>query len=142
MGKKIQNKRTGQKEYFVWKAMKARCFNPRNKFFKDYGARGITVCKRWLDYSLFIWDLGKCPDGWQIERVDNNGNYDPQNCRWATIAEQKRNTRQTRFLELNGERLCMRDWSNRMGFSKTTIHYRLLRGWSVEKAITTPLRQG
>jgi len=83
-------------EYGTWKAMLERCRNPNNKVFKDYGGRGITVCERWLQYESFIADMGRKPTPkHSIERKNNDGNYEPSNCKWATRLEQMNNTRRT-----------------------------------------------
>ena len=83
-------------EYRVWRAMKSRCFNQRAPAWKNYGGRGITVCERWLKYEHFRADMGPRPAGTSIDRINNDGNYEPGNCRWATRAQQNNNTRRSR----------------------------------------------
>ncbi len=83
--------------YAVWTQMKARCMNPRHAGFKYYGGRGISVCQRWIDsFSAFLADMGERPDGLEIDRINNDGNYEPGNCRWATRAQQMMNTRRNK----------------------------------------------
>ena len=84
-------------EYDIWKQMKQRCFNSRCAAYKYYGARGITVCKEWIEsFDTFLKDMGFRPEGLSIERIDNDGNYEPSNCKWATTAEQNRNQQKHR----------------------------------------------
>ena len=92
-GESTGRKGVGSVEYRRWLAMRDRCRNPRNKHFKDYGGRGISVCNHWDSYENFLADMGRCPPGHSIDRVNNNGNYEPGNCRWATASEQRRNQR-------------------------------------------------
>ncbi len=148
-GKKARNYRHGHKpasgaspEYIVWTLMIARCTNPQSTSFPRYGGRGIRVCGQWLvSFETFIADMGPRPAGLSIERINNDGNYEPANCRWATRTEQANNRRSSRYLELNGERMTMADWSRRTGLGQTLIHSRLKKGWTVERALTEPRRK-
>ena len=89
------NSENGQpsREYRAWNSLKERCHNPKNKDFAEYGGRGITVCERWNSYENFLADMGRCPPGKSIDRIDNSGNYEPGNCRWSTSSEQNKNRR-------------------------------------------------
>lgn len=114
-------------EYGVWQNMKTRCSNPHHKSFHSYGARGITVCERWNDFQNFIKDMGPRPPGLTIERIGNGGNYCPENCKWGTEEEQANNRRTNRFIEFQGERLSISQWSRKTGIHKSTIKQRLNR---------------
>lgn len=126
-------------EYNIWGQMKQRCLNPRDDTYQRYGARGITVCARWRDsFENFLADMGPRPKGMTLDRIDNNGPYTPENCRWADNTTQYRNRRQTVWIEFNGERLCRKDWAKRYSIDEATLAQRLSRGWSVERALTEP----
>lgn len=126
--------------YGIWAKMKARCIDPSTTGYENYGARGIRVCDRWMDFVNFLSDMGECPVGLSIDRIDVNGNYEPSNCRWATIDEQANNKRTTVWLEVDGQRKTAAQWNAFMGFKRATVHNRLSLGWSPEKAVTTPVR--
>lgn len=131
-------------EYGVWLTMKNRCSNPNVEKYPLYGGRGIKVCDRWLGedgYANFIADMGPRPKGYSIERNDQNGDYEPGNCRWASPKEQANNTRRNHVIEWKGESLTVAQWSERIGIAGTTILFRLKKGWSVEDALTRPLRK-
>jgi hypothetical protein len=90
----------GRTEFIIWCAMRQRCLNPRNQAYKDYGGRGIKICKRWSDFKNFLKDMGTRPAGKTLDRKNNDGNYTPKNCRWATPRQQSRNRRPRRPLTL------------------------------------------
>lgn len=129
------------KEYQCWSGMVNRCTNPKNNKFHKYGSRGITVCERWRQFVNFLADMGHLPFvGAQLERKDNNGPYAPENCSWATRKRQARNKRTTRYLTLGDRTQCMADWADELGISIQTLSRRINQdGWSVEKALTTPI---
>jgi hypothetical protein len=126
--------------YNVWASMLARCGNPKNAAYSRYGGRGITVCERWRDFQNFFADMGEAPSGLTLERTDNDLGYSPENCRWATRTEQARNRRSNTKLTLNGKTLTICEWEAECGISQDQISLRLRRGWSIERALTVPLR--
>jgi hypothetical protein len=126
--------------YPVWKAMVARCGNTKSKDWPGYGGRGITVCERWQDFFKFAEDMGKRQPGLTLERLDNDGGYEPSNCKWATPLEQGRNRRNNVFIEFNGNRLTVAEWARRTGLPATTIDQRVRRGWTSERTLLTPRR--
>lgn len=116
--------------------MRQRCQNPRDNAFDRYGGRGITVCDRWQSFEAFHRDMGEPPSRRHtIERIDNDGNYEPGNCRWATKAEQARNTRRNVRYEVNGRKYLMRELSERFNVPEVTIRVRLRAGNSIEQAV-------
>lgn len=125
-----------------WKSMLARCSLPNSKSYPRYGGRGITVCARWQQsFENFLHDMGECPGtNWTVERRENNGNYDPSNCRWATRQEQNRNTSRNHLLLYQEELLCVGEWAEILGINARTILTRLNKGMSNEQALGTPVR--
>ena len=130
------------KEYRTWVAMLQRCNLKSSAVYHDYGGRGITVCDRWANsFSEFFADMGKAPtDKHSIDRIDNDSGYFPENCRWATKFEQDRNKRSSKFITYRGQSKLIIDWAKITGLNKNTIYYRLHTGWSIEDALTTPVR--
>ena len=120
----------GTPTYETWQAMKNRCCNKNQPVYKNYGARGITICDKWQTFEGFLEDMGERPDGLTIERVDNNKGYSKDNCIWATIEQQNRNTRQNKFITHGGETLCMKDWARKTGIPYPTIQDRRRKGLS------------
>ena len=123
----------------VWRSMIDRCTNSKNKSYARYGARGIAFCDRWIDPLAFIEDMSKgYVPGLQLDRINNDGNYSPENCRWATTKTQTRNYSRNVILEYDGKKLCLADWSAKTGINYMTIWSRLKAGWSVKKTLSTP----
>ena len=119
-----------------------RCRNPRVARYPYYGGRGIRVCDRWQSFEAFLADMGERPGpGYQLDRIDNDGHYEPGNCRWVTLRAQRRNRRDVRLLVYNGEARTAAEWDDHLGFPRSTVYQRMrVLGWDVAKAITTPLR--
>jgi hypothetical protein len=135
---------TKTRVYRIWKNMKTRCFNVNRKEYKDYGGRGIAVCPRWRDsFDNFLADMGEPPTRQHsIDRINNDGDYEPSNCRWATAKEQARNKRSNRIFTLQGETLTLTEWCQRFKTSMPLVHQRIhRRGWDVLRALTTPSRR-
>lgn len=128
----------------VYFKMKGRCYNPKDKNYKDYGGRGIKVCDEWKNdfISFYQWAINNgYKEGLTIDRIDNNGNYETSNCKWATMKEQCRHRRNTRWIEYNGRIQCIETWAEEYNMSRKALDYRLRAGWSIEKALTTPIQQ-
>lgn len=128
-------------EHSSWTAMLKRCSDPNHAAFPRYGGRGISVCDRWLLFENFLTDMGPRPSlQHSLDRYPNNdGNYEPGNVRWATKAEQGTNKHNNRLVTFNGETLPGSEWERRLGFGRELIYQRMDRGWSAERAITTPV---
>lgn len=115
--------------------MKDRCLNKKHEHYIDYGARGIRVCERWNKFANFLADMGERPEGKSLDRINNDGNYEPGNCRWATLTEQAWNTRQTKLIALNGETMPIMAWARKLGIAPSALRYRLSR-WPAHKALS------
>lgn len=132
---------SGTPEYVAWCGMIDRCYRERNKSFGDYGGRGITVCSEWREsFDRFFADMGPRPSRkHSIDRIDNSLGYEPSNCRWATQETQVNNSRKARPLTYRGKTQSIKQWADEFGLSYQTIVTRLHKGFSIEKALTTPL---
>lgn len=126
----------------TWRAMIQRCLHRGAADFPGYGGRGITVCDRWRVFENFRDDMGPRPPGATIERIDNDGGYEPGNCRWATWREQANNKRTNRRLSHAGVTLTMAEWAEKLGIRYGTLSERLRRGWPIADALTHPLCPG
>lgn len=137
-------------EYATWASMKRRCYNQKQRSYADYGSRGIVVCDGWREsFENFIADMGlKTSSAHEIDRRDNDGNYScghcdqcvanawPANCRWATVEQQQRNSRNNNWLTCNGKTMILTDWARLLGIQPSAIHNRLNAGWTTERALT------
>lgn len=131
------------KLYMVWMAMRKRCYNPNDVDYPRYGGRGILVCKEWNDdYSSFnCWAHSNgYTDGLEIDRIDNDGNYEPSNCRWITHKEQYNNRSTNIWIEYNGERKRLLDLCDMSGLDHRVVYSRYRNGWSAEEIIGTPYK--
>lgn len=129
-------------QYQSWGCMIARCTNQNNTGYADYGGRGIKVCDRWLSFENFLEDMGDRPEGTSLDRIDNNGNYEPGNCRWVSSEIQARNHRRNINLTFNGITRTLVDWAKEIGISAPALKRRL-KLWDIKTALTTPpLAQG
>jgi len=122
--------------YVSWAQMIQRCTNPKHKDFQRYSARGITVCARWRSFENFLADMGERPAGMTLDRKDNDGNYAPGNCRWATRAQQSHNSSRPVLLTHQGKTQNIAAWARELGLKEDTLHMRLHRGWPLERALT------
>jgi hypothetical protein len=130
---------TNTAEYNIWTQAKQRCTNPNNKRFHDYGGRGVKFL--FDDFEEFFAHIGPRPGKeYSLDRIDNSGNYEYGNVRWATLKIQSRNKRSNRYLSYRNETLCLTDWAKKLGFSYETIKSRVRSGWSVEQTLSTPIK--
>jgi hypothetical protein len=133
-------------EYLIWQSMVGRCNSSTHSAFKDYGAKGITVCDRWRGkdgFQNFLADMGRRPTPkYTIDRFPNGGgNYEPDNCRWATRTEQNNNRRSSRLLTFLGRTQTTTQWAKEFGLKRDALYWRLNAGWSVGDALQTPITQ-
>ena len=133
---------TGTREHMCWGSMRQRCANPNHKAYKNYGGRGITICPAWDDFAVFLKDMGPSPEGYDLDRIDNNGNYTPENCHWTTRRANMNNRRSCTMLEYLGRTASISIWAEELDLSYAAVVGRLARGWSVELALSTPTKKG
>ncbi len=124
-------------EYCIWHGMRSRCLKPSTKCYPRYGGRGITICSRWAEsFNAFVADMGPRPSVLHsLERINNNGPYSPENCRWATILEQQNNTRYNRRITFHGKTQTLAQWGRELGVSSSALRGRL-DNWPIERALT------
>lgn len=129
--------------YTIWNNMKARCLNPNSTSFKNYGDKGINICDEWVDSfeSFYNWAIqNNYTDELTLDRIDSNGNYNPDNCRWSTMKKQQNNRGNNNILVYEGIEHTVAEWSKITGIPYDTLWKRIKEGWSIEKALTQPLR--
>lgn len=132
-----------EKLYGVWKSMRQRCRDPKHNRSKYYLEKGIRICEEWNSYSAFRdWAIRSgYNEGLSIDRINPDGNYEPNNCRWATPKTQSNNQTRNKRFTIGGETKTMAEWAEVAGIPKDTMKRRIYKGWSIEKAITTPVRE-
>ncbi len=138
----LKHGRSRTPAYYAWLAAKSRCTNPKNPGFSRYGARGITICKRWLSFNSFLKDMGEKPAGLSLDRKNNYKGYSPSNCRWATKDQQMNNLRRTVYISAFGETKSVSQWARdeRCLVKKQALQTRISKfGWTPETAMKTPL---
>ena len=128
--------------YKSWLRMRGRCFGKNNLDRHNYSERGITVCGRWNEFALFFEDMGERPLGMTIDRINNDGNYEPGNCRWATSKQQARNRRNNTLVSINGQTHVLAEWAELLGINPQTVHDRMHRGWSAVRSLTQTMQSG
>lgn len=141
----IKHGKTFTHEYVSWNSMKDRCYNKNHIAYHNYGGRGIAVCDRWFNsFENFLEDMGERPKpNYSLHRIDNDGNYCPENCRWATAKEQKAHTRSSHMVTFNNKTQCLSAWADELGMARTTLDMRINKyKWSIERALTRKVRQG
>lgn len=138
---RVSHGRSNTALHKVWTSMRGRCNNPNDQSYAYYGQRGIKVCSRWDSFELFVADMGPRPFGTSIERRDNDGDYEPDNCYWATPVEQASNTSRTRLLAAGGRTQTMSAWARELGLNPAALIGRLARGWTEEEACLTPRKR-
>lgn len=130
-------------EYRTWQNMLKRCYKPNAHRYERYGGRGIRVCDRWRSFENFLADMGSKPSPkYSLDRINNDGNYEPSNCRWSSLQRQSRNKSTSRMLDFNGKSMCVADWADEVGIKRSVLNDRLRRGWTVERTLTTPVGGG
>lgn len=129
------------KAYVAWISMHSRCNNPENTNYEDYGGRGIRVTDSWFDFENFYEDMKEPLPHQTLDRIDVNGDYCPDNCRWADIETQNNNKRNTHWVEMRGLKMSLTQWSRFLGLKEKAVSLRVRRGWTEFEALTTPIRQ-
>lgn len=138
--------RETRKMMYIWSDMKRRCLKKHHKAYKNYGARGISVCDRWLSFESFLFDMGYRPENKSMDRIDNDGDYSPENCRWVDRKTQNNNRRMCRMISFGNRYFTLKQiwekYPKHIGVTYRSFHRRISNGCSLEKALFTPPQSG
>jgi|WetSurMetagenome_2_1015567.scaffolds.fasta_scaffold45095_4 hypothetical protein len=137
----IKHGKSNTRLFNIWSGMKSRCYCKSNRYYQNYGGRGIIVCNEWINNfnDFYQWSINNgYSDDLTIDRIDNSGNYEPSNCRWATYQEQENNRRNTIYLDICGCRKPLSEWSEIVGISSPTIEWRMKNHWPFEQLFIEP----
>lgn len=128
---------SGSRVFSVWRSMIQRCHNPKDRSFHNYGGRGIRVCDEWREsFSQFIADMGARPEGYDLDRIDNDKGYGPDNCRWVSRQRNLNNRRNNRVIEFRGKSQTIAQWASELGMNYRTLNNRINRGWPISRALS------
>ncbi len=127
------------REYRIWANAIYRCRTPTCPGYENYGGRGIRFCERWQDFENFLADMGPCPPKLTLDRIDNDGNYEPGNCRWASRKGQANNRRTSQWFTYKGEKRTASEWCERLKMNKASFWSRIRLGWSIDRIVETPI---
>lgn len=134
----VKHNMSKTREYHSWSGMLDRCYNANSKYYHLYGGRGIEMCPEWKEsFNVFYEDMGACPETYSIDRINNDGNYEPSNCRWATKQEQSVNRKNTVWIEYEGELKHLAEWARVLGISSELLSFRVTK-FGVDEAFTMP----
>jgi len=138
---KIKHGMESKRIYKIWAMMKQRCFNKNHKSYRHYGDRGIGVSESWMKFENFYLDMGDCPAGMSLDRINNEKGYSVENCRWASFETQNNNRSNSCFLEYQGQKKTISEWAHQTGIKVATLWDRIKRfGWTTERALTEKVR--
>jgi len=135
----ITHNLSGTPLHVLWKKIRARCYNQNDPAYSNYGGRGIKLCERWQSFENFYHDMGVRPSGMSIERIDNNGDYCPSNCKWATATEQGNNKRNNIWITALGSCMTVSQWAEKVGVKRGTLARRFYLGWDHPRIVNTPV---
>ena len=139
---KVETVKSTHPAYVRWVNMIARCYKEKHPAYQYYGKRGISVCDRWRKSVFnYVADTGVAPfKGAQLDRIDNDGNYEPSNMQWVTSSRNNRNRRSTKFITFNGETMCLADWADKLGLKRKSLMSRINMGWPIEQVLNPQRR--